>query len=262
LAYRHTINLVSSRPQDGAYALYVVVPADKAAILPDTISFTDGVVVPFAMEAAVCTLSLKEPGVAMPGVATPALGLPYPSLEPVSSSKTLIVYGGSSSVGSMTTQLAVAAGIKVISIASPHNFDLCKSCGAAEVFDYHDPSFIEKVVEATAKSGSFVGIFDAIGSPETYANDLAILARLGGGHLACVHPPPSDIPENVTAGMIFAVNDVANPVWKNYVTPALQAGKLKCLPPPTIVGKGLDKIQEALKKCEAGVSGTKLVVQL
>ncbi|KAF2502636.1 putative quinone oxidoreductase, partial [Lophium mytilinum] len=260
----HAINLVSGRPQDGAYALYTVVPANKAAILPDAISFTDGVVVPFALEAAVCTLSLKQPGIAMPGVATPALGLPYPSLEPtLSSNKTLVVYGGSSSVGSMTTQLATAAGIKVISITSARNFEMCKSCGAAEVFDYHDPSFAQNVVEAVTKSGQeFVGIFDAISTPTTYADDLAILAKLGGGHLACVHPPPDSIPENVTAGMIFAVDDIATPVWRDYVTPALQVGKLKCLPPTFVVGKGLEIIQEALKKCEAGVSATKLVVEL
>ena len=238
-------------------------PADKAAILPDEISFTDGVVLPLALESAVCALSLKEPGTAMPGVATPALGLPYPSMKPASSTKTLLVYGGSSSVGSMTTQLATAAGIKVIAIASARNFDLCKSCGAAEVFDYHDTSFVEQVIKALTASGQdFVGIFDAIGTPETYANDLTILAKAGGSHLACVHPPPDNVPKNVEAGMIFAVNDVATPVWRDYVTPALQAGKLKCLPTPTVVGKGLEYIQEALEKCAAGVSATKLVVEL
>ena len=238
-------------------------PADKAAILPDAISFTEGVVVPFALEAAVCTLSLKQTGVAMPGVDTPALSLPYPSMEPASANKALIVYGASSSVGSMTTQLATAAGIKVIAIASEKNFDLCKSCGAVEVFDYHDPSFVEKVIEAVIKTRQeFVGIFDAISLPETYENDAAILTKLGGGHLACVHPPSDKIPESVKAGMIFAVNEVATPVWKDYVTPALEAGKLKCLPPPTVVGKGLEKVQEALRMCEAGVSATKLVVEL
>jgi hypothetical protein len=77
-----------------------------------------------------------------------------------------------------------------------------------------------------------------------------------------VHPPPPEVPANVKAGMIFAVNDVATPVYKNYVTPALQAGKLRCLPPPTVVGKGLEHINEALKKSKAGVSATKLVVTL
>ncbi|OCK94114.1 putative zinc-binding alcohol dehydrogenase domain-containing protein cipB [Cenococcum geophilum 1.58] len=260
----HAINLVTGRPQDGAFALYTVIPADKAAILPDAISFQDGVVVSFAVEAAVCALSVKEPGIAMPGVSTPALGLPYPSLDAMpSSGKTLVVYGGSSSVGSMTTQLATAAGIHVIAISGAHNFDFSKRCGAAQVFDHKDPPVIKKVIKAIGKSGGeFVGIFDAIATPETYANDLAILSKLGGGHLACVHPPPTEVPANVRAGMIFAVNDVATPVYKNYVTPALQAGKLRCLPPPTVVGKGLEHINEALKKSRAGVSATKLVVTL
>jgi NADPH:quinone reductase-like Zn-dependent oxidoreductase len=262
---RHTINLVSGKPQDGAYALYTVVPATKAAILPDAISFTDGVVVPFALEAAVCALSLKSPGEALPGVPTPALGLPYPSLDEkvASIGKTLVVYGGSSSVGSMVTQVASAAGIYVIAITGAKNFELSKRCGAKEVFDHKDSAVVDKVVEAVKRSEhESVGIFDAIATPEPYAIDLAILEKLGGGHLACSHPPPAEVPENVKAGMIFAVSDVATQVWQEYVTPALETGKLLCLPPPTVVGEGLESIEEALKMSRAGVSATKLVVEL
>ncbi|KAJ5128726.1 Alcohol dehydrogenase superfamily zinc-type [Penicillium atrosanguineum] len=262
----HAINLTSGRSQDGAFALYTVIPTDKAALLPDDISFTDGVVVPFALEAAVCALSLEKPGVAMPGVSTPALGLPYPSLENMpTSGKTLVIYGGSSSVGSMTIQLATAAGIHIISISGAHNLDFCKRCGAAKVFDHKDPFLVDKIVHAARKVGSdFVGIFDAIATPETYAHDIAILGQLDGGHLACVHPPPpaADLPANVKAGMIFAVDDVVTVVWKEYVTPALRSGKLQCLPPPFVVGKGLENIQLALEKSKAGVSATKVVVEL
>jgi NADPH:quinone reductase-like Zn-dependent oxidoreductase len=166
-------------------------------------------------------------------------------------------------VGSITTQIAAAAGIRVISVTSARNLDFSKDCGAAEAFDYKDPSFVDQVVDAVTKSGlDFVGVIDAVSTPETYANDLLILNKLGGGHLACVHPPPENVPENVKAGMIFAVNDVATPVWKEYVTPALETGKLKCTPPALIVGKGLEHVQEALKKCEGGVSATKVVVEL
>ncbi|MCJ1381951.1 hypothetical protein MMC17_005063 [Xylographa soralifera] len=262
----HCINLVTGGPSDGAYALYTVVPADKAAILPDHISFTSGVVVPFAVEAAICALSVKEPSPCMPGVSTPALGLLYPTLQTPapSAGKTLVVYGASSSVGSMTTQIAAAAGINVIGIAGAHNHDLVKRCGAAQVFDHKDPSVVQNVINAAMASQSeFVGIFDAISTPETYARNLAILEKLGGGHLACVHPPPADdIPSNVKTGMIFAVNDVATPVYRDFVTPALQSGQLKCLPPPTVVGKGLEHVNDALQMCKAGVSATKLVVEL
>ena len=125
----------------------------------------------------------------MPGVETPALGLPYPSLEtslkPLN--KTLLVYGGSSAVGSMTTQLATATGIHVLSVVGPHNVELSKRCGATEVFDREDPFLTNKVIDAVIFSGhEFVGIFDAISTPETYGHDNTILDSLGGGHLACV----------------------------------------------------------------------------
>ncbi|CAI6333971.1 unnamed protein product [Periconia digitata] len=261
----HTVNLVSGRPQDGGYALYTVVQSAKAAILPGHISYTDGVVVPFALEGAVCALSLKVPGVALPGVATPALALPYPSLQVPApdAGKAVVVYGGSSSIGSMVTQVAHAAGITVIAIAGARNLQFSKDCGATEVFDYKDAQLVQKVVQSVRSSGKeFVGIFDAIATEETFPHDKAILAELGGGHLACSHPPPTDVAENVTAGMIFAVNDIATPVWADFVTPALEAGQLKCLPPPTIVGKGLEFVQTALEKSKAGVSATKLVVEL
>lgn len=121
-------------------------------------------------------------------------------------------------------------------------------------------SDIISVVKATGHT--FIGIFDAISSPSTYANDLTILEALGGGHLACTHPPPADVPSNVKGGMIFAVNDVATPVWREWVTPALENRKLMCLPPANVVGKGLEFVQVALEKMKDGVSATKLVVEL
>jgi len=163
----------------------------------------------------------------------------------------------------MTTQLATAAGIDVITISGAENMKLSRSCGAVETFDRKDPSVVVKVVEAIKATGhEFVGIVDTISIPDTYAHDFTILAELGGGQLACTHPPPPMVPESVKAGMIFAVNDVATPVWREYVTPALQAGKLRCVPPPFVVGNGLEHIQAALEQSKDGVSAKKLVVQL
>ncbi|KAK3704346.1 hypothetical protein LTR37_013899 [Vermiconidia calcicola] len=260
----HTINLVTGKSQDAAFALFSVIPAAKAASLPDKISFVEGAVLPLALETAVTGLSLQKAGTGMMGIPTPALGLPYPPLEPEAQSKIIVVcYGGSSSVGSMATQLATAGGLNVVAIASSRNFELCRTCGASEVYDHADGSLVEKIVKTVrAQGGSFAGIFDAISIPSTYAHDLEILAKLGGGHLACTHPPPENVPDNVKAGMVFGVNDVADAVWETYVTPALESGKLRCLPQPSVVGKGLEYIQEALEKSKAGVSASKLVVEL
>lgn len=167
-------------------------------------------------------------------------------------------------VGSMTTQIATAAGINVIAVSGAQNFELARKSGASQVFDRKDPTLIAKIVEAVQSTElDFVGIFDAISTPENYEQDLAILRKLGGGHLACTHPPPTEgVPSSVKTGMIFAVNDVVAPVFKNFVAPALQSGQLKCLPEPTVVGRGLEFVNEALKMSKAGVNATKLVVEL
>jgi NADPH:quinone reductase-like Zn-dependent oxidoreductase len=259
------MTLVTGRPEDGAFALYTVVRADRAALLPNSIAFTDGVVIPLAVGAAACALFRQEPGEVMPGVPLTVLGLPYPSvLHPVTSSgKTLVVYGGSSTVGSMVTQLATAAGVTVITITGAHNFALSQRCGAAQVIDHKDPAIVGKVVAAVTKCGAgFIGIIDTIATPDTYPIALAILAALGGGHLACTHPPPADVPANVKASMIYSVNDASIPVFRDYLTPALEAGKLQCLPPPMVAGKGLECIQDAMRKLQAGVSAAKVVVEL
>ena len=261
----HSTAFATSRPADGAFALYTAVQADKAALLPSHIPFTSGAVLPFAIEAAVCALSVQEPGPCMPGVVTPALALPYPSLQPPPATKVLIVNGASSSVGSMTTQIAAAAGLTVLAISGARNFELAKQSGASQVFDRHSASLVDDLVSGVRATGlEFAGIFDAISTPENYEQDLAVLRALGGnGHLACTHPPPTEgVPSGVKTGMIFAVNDVVAPVFREFVTPALESGLLKCLPAPTVVGKGLEFVNEALKRSKAGVSATKLVVEV
>jgi len=85
---------------------------------------------------------------------------------------------------------------------------------------------------------------------------------LGDDHLICTHPPPGEIPENVKAEMVFGVHDTAESIWVEFVTPALESGLLKCLPKPSIVGKGLEYIQRGLELSKSGVSGQKLVVDL
>lgn len=269
----HAIALWSGRPQDGAFQLYTVLSVNKAARLPLSIPFTDGVVLPLALETAMCALHFDRRNPLpefLPGVFTPALALPYPSLKDAvkpSAGKTIVVYGGSSSVGSVTTQLAAASGLHVITIVGAKNFALSEESGAAECIDHRDTSLVDRIVEAVRNSGGeFVGIVDAISIPDTIKTDLKILQRLGGGHLALTHPHMGEevVPDNVEIGMMWpgGINEITDPMWRTYAGAALNFGKIKCLPPPTVIGKGLEYIQEALSFSKQGVSGTKLVVEL
>ena len=125
IPFRHTISLLSQEPTDGGFLLYSSAQAGTTGVIPSSTSFNDACVIPLAFDTAAVGLCLPaEQGF---------LGLPQPSLNPTASGKTIVVWGGSSSVGALTIQLAVAGGSKVVTTASSHNFDFCKKCGASEV---------------------------------------------------------------------------------------------------------------------------------
>ncbi|KAK5688982.1 hypothetical protein LTS10_000962 [Elasticomyces elasticus] len=246
----HPWGTMNGKLEQGAFNLYSVVPARNTTKVPDKITLTEASVLPLPIDTAICGLFRDE-----------YMALPWPSLTPSKTDKTIVVYGGSSSVGCMATQLATAAGVRVITLASKQNHELCRSCGATDVFDYHDDDVVEKVVEAV-RSDNFIGIYDAIGEPSCYAHDLAILEKLGGGFLASVFPPPEKLPENVKAKHVFGMGEWAFPVWDDFITPALESGVLKCMPEPLVVGKGLESVQAGFDKLKGGVSARKIVVEL
>lgn len=127
------------------------------------------------------------------------LHLPYPSKNAQQTDKVLFVNGGSSSVGTVTIQLATASGIDVIATASPANFDFVKSLGVKEVFDYKEKDVGNTIVEAVKKCGEFAGVYDAISSPEALKLSIEMAEKLGGGFVAATLAPPEELPKNVKA---------------------------------------------------------------
>ena len=123
---------------------------------------------------------------------------------------------------------------------------------------------MENVVNAIKTvGGTFIGVYDAIGLPDqSYKYVLAILEKMGGGMLATVLSAPAEVPSNVKVGAVFGINPVTHPLWKDYVTKAMESGQLKCLPEPLIIGQGLASIQKGLDENKKGVSGQKVVIQL
>lgn len=64
--------------------------------------------------------------------------------------RSILVWGGSSSVGAYAIQLASLGGFKVVATASPANFDYVRSLGADVVVDYHDgDQAVELIQKAT-----------------------------------------------------------------------------------------------------------------
>lgn len=73
------------------------------------------------------------------------LGIPKPSTPPSAPQQSIFIYGGSTSVGLYAIQLAKLSGLNVITSCSPRNFDLVKSLGATDAYDYSDTSNPAKI---------------------------------------------------------------------------------------------------------------------
>lgn len=197
------------------------------------------------------------------GPSPQGLGLPLPSLNPKPSGKTIVIWGASSAVGLQSTQVARSAGVTTIAVASPHNFELCRSCGASEVFDYHSPSYVDDVVGAVrAAGGEFAGALDCISLPGTSLEPCgSIVDKLGGGNLGVLDPHTEPkVSDNVSVVHIIGMDKMTDPVWDEYVMPALKQGKHRCLPEPMVVGEGLESLQKGLDTLKKGVSAKKVVV--
>ena len=192
----HAQSLGSKDNRQAAFQLFVAVPSVAVAPLPSSISFTEGAVLPLALSTAAA--ALYQPGY---------LELPFPSATTTTTTdkaKTLLIWGGSSSVGSAGVQLATASGITVFATASPRNFEFVQSLGAAQVFDHSHPDVVKQIVDAL-KGTELVGVYDAISYPDTVRKSAEVLkgvAVKGKDLVATVQSPPPDVP-NAKGGMWF-----------------------------------------------------------
>lgn len=97
---------------------------------------------------------------------------------PGTDSTPLLVSSGASSVGQYVIQFAKLSGFKVIAFASPKNFELVRSLGADEVFDYKDPYASQKVKEIT--NGQLKFAVDTISEKQTPQQIADALSDEGG----------------------------------------------------------------------------------
>ena len=152
----------------GSFQLYANLLEILSGKIPDSLSFKEAVVLPLAICTA-CT-ALFEPE---------SMGLPLPQVEAKPNGKVMLVWGGSSSVGSCGIQAAKAAGFEVAATAGAHNQEYCKDVGADYVFDYKSETLVEDVVKAL-QGKEFAGVFDAVFGEEVYTKSAEITTQLGG----------------------------------------------------------------------------------
>ncbi|OQV07102.1 Alcohol dehydrogenase GroES-like domain-containing protein [Cladophialophora immunda] len=259
---------------------YTVLLAHMASHIPDTLSYEDAAVIPLGLSTAACGLfQIDQLAMQLPAV---------PAAKPTG--KTLLVWGGSTSVGFNVIQLAVAAGYEVIATASPRNFDLVKHLGAVDVFDYKSPTVVADI--RTAFKGRTTAGALSIGQGAA-EKCLDILASCKGNKFLAMasYPVPQTPPERFVVPQIafhyitsliylwikakrhgirssFIVgdtlvdNEVGPAMYEHFVPQALAEGSFVAAPDSEVVGHGLESIQHAMDLHKKGVSAKKIVVML
>ncbi len=198
------------------------------------------------------------------------VSLEHPSLEHKPTEKTLVVWGGASSVGSNATQLAVAAGYEVFTTCSPKNFSYVLELGASKAFDYNSATAVAEIVYAL-EGKNLVGVFDVVGARSGASKpccEILLAATRGkGGFIAsAMHlPDAKEIPKGVETKFInsgaLKDNELGGVVYR-FLEKALEKGVYKAKPDAWVVGRGLEAIQGAMEKWRSGVSAQKVVVSL
>jgi len=284
LAHALGLDRANPRSAEGAFQRYTVVRQHMACRIPDSLSFEAAAALPLGVSTAASSLFQED-----------QLALQPPTLEPRDAGQTVLVWGGSTSVGSNAIQLAVAAGYRVLTTASPRNFDYFKALGASQVFDYHS-STVRRDIKRALTGATFAGGL-ALGAGSA-APCIDIAASSHGKRFVVFGTLPApfeDLPERlgrltiitrvapamlamnlalatrarlggVTTKMVWGSslkdNAVSGQIYGDFLPKALAAGVYRAAPPAKVVGAGLEAIQTAFELQRKGVSAQKLVVSL
>ncbi|KAI9800046.1 MAG: hypothetical protein M1833_003575 [Piccolia ochrophora] len=255
-------------PDKGTFAEYCKVEADLAWKVPDRIAdheaATYGVSACTAMQGLYHTLGLPWPDTPE----SPTTATPPPEI---------LIYAASTAAGLFCVQMAKNAGYRVISTCSPHSFDLVKSYGADETFDYRSPSAIEDIKKSAPNiSDAFDGISEG---PST--DFCAKTLRDGGSVVTLLNRGKSKTP-GVEYKLILAYTLLGHPfAWFPPFGPKFPAKPsdrealarfYKLLPslttnmkapPLKVVPGGFEGLTDALDLLrEKKVSGKKVVVDI
>jgi NADPH:quinone reductase-like Zn-dependent oxidoreductase len=278
------IDKLVNRAAEGAFQKFVILRQEAATAMPDSISFEQAAVLPLAVATAACGLFLED-----------QLGLRTPSVEGSGTTgKTVLIWGGSTSVGSAAVQLAAAAGYEVVATASPRNFAYVRGLGASQVFDYNDEKVVAKLVTYLGNrevvgalaiaAGSGASCIDVMSqcqgnrivsmasSPLSIDNapltgqfvwKLTHLPRLAVGFIGlAVRARFKGVATRSIWGTALMKGALGKTIFNDFLGPALASGRLVPAPTPLVAGHSLEAIPQALALLRRGVSASKVVVSL
>lgn len=256
--FAHGANSV--QPEDGAFAERIVVKGDLQMKIPDHMSFQD---------AATLGVGINTVGQAL----YQSLKLALPT-EPIKDATPILIYGGSTATGTLAIQFAKLSGYKVLTTCSPHNFDLVKSLGADEVYDYKDANSAASIRKSTNNNLKLVMDCIAVEASAAFCDNA--LSTEGGEYSALLNVKIERANVNdrftvayTTLGEAFDFGDMPCPAKpedrehaEKFIVIAqslLEQGKIK-VHRPRVSKDGLKGVLEGLQLLKSDkVSGEKLV---
>jgi NADPH:quinone reductase-like Zn-dependent oxidoreductase len=163
--------------------------------------------------------------------------------------ETLLVHGAGGTTGGLIVRLAALRGARVIATAGPSSAARTARAGAAEVLDYHDSGWPERVRELTGG----VGVDAAVNTVRGGSAD-TVLAVCDGGRMATITGDPPEGIRGISVSDVYVRPDAAALAE---LCALLGDGRLR-----VSVGAALPLVvaATALERATAGASGGPVVL--
>jgi NADPH:quinone reductase-like Zn-dependent oxidoreductase len=268
-------------PDYGPFQERCLVPWQHAVRLPDqNMSWNHAATLPVSVQVPLSAWDMMG----IPRMDDKASSGDSQDDDRVEKKEALLIWGASSSIGTMGVQTArlmcedpKSPFAAVYATSGPTNHEYIRSLGADRVFDYKNPKAVESIVSAAKEDGLVIRhCFLATGQlslcqavlKEFVDSDPAegrIMAKVGSAPWI-----PVDAEDVNGVEVIFVMPSTVEEArleqfkyWiGTYLRKHLSNGSIRPSPEPTVVGNGLDYINSALEKMSQGVSCTKLVVEV
>ncbi|KAI0019484.1 GroES-like protein [Xylariomycetidae sp. FL0641] len=246
-------------PDYGAFQQYALAPSEAVIALPDSLSFEQGSVFPLNFMTAL--------------TAWTTIGISLDTKYAPQDKEGVLVWGGSSSVGSFAIQTAKLLGFTVYATASPQHHGYLKQLGADAVFDYKASDVVSQIVAAVRKDGTKLRTAHAVVN-NSLQPTLDVLKETKGSAAARVAYSPVLPPDHPTLDntvILWNFPPVSDPgafnrhihqVFHGWLQDGLGSGSIIPSPHIQVQGGGLEGLNAALDKLRTGVSATKLVVPI
>lgn len=239
----------------GSFQRFVIAREDTCSRIEDSMNLQNAA----SLVGNLCTIV---------GLFTASAGLERPSLEndQVKKKGKVLIYGGSSSVGSFSVQYVSQAGYEVVTTSSLNHMDFVKRLGGSKVVDHRQAQ--SALVKELVEQGPYDLVVDCISFPITTSIASKVLTSQGGGKLYSLLPafgqdklPEGIVREYKSWPAVLGEEKYAELLrwaFEIYFPEAVKNKGFLGLSTEEVRG-GLEAAEEALERLRVGVSGVKLI---